>query len=296
MKNITATVLAMLTAVLIASPAVANPLTMDEIQADYEQNVEFCKSRTWSEIPEIQALEYRGCLARARTLALEYQLDVCQASMRSEFEAELLDVQASLERIQAQLASPTVEAGPVSGQVAMAPVTAGVAAPVQGAAFRPVSIPSPVSIYNLPTSGELKVTRLSRGTQEWAAGQSRVRIVVLNHGMPMPVSVNEPGAPTGFVQVYADVNNDGVVDPVPYKAVDPSTHDTLYIGWKQHDDVQVWYLVPSGDFVDVQVNGQWVRLDVWVRAPGAGEGIAAYGGNRDGGNRQTSAHNGRKVW
>ena len=291
MKNITAIILAALATFLIASPAMAEPLTMDDIQVDHEQNVEFCQSRTWSDIPEIQALEYRGCLARARTLALEYQLEICETSMRSEFEAELLQVRASLDAIQAQLASPAVEAAPVS-----TPVTAGVVAPAQGAAFRPVSIPSPVSIYNLPTSGELKVTRLSRGTDEWAAGQSKVRIVVLNHGSPMPVSVPEAGMPAGFVQVYADINGDGAVDPVPYKALDPSTHETLYIGWKKHDDIQVWYLVPSGDFVDVPVGGQLVRLDVWVRAPGAGEGIASYGGNRDGGARQTSAHNGRKVW
>lgn len=293
MKSITTLVLAFV-AVLLCTPALAaDPSTPEEIEADYRANVAYCKGRTWSDITEVQDLQFKSCLSRAMAVKVQLQMEVADAAMRSEFQAQLEAVQDELARVQAQLEAVQAPAS-ASSAAATVPVSAG--GLVQGASFRVVSDPSPVSIYNLALPGELKVKRLSRGAAEWAPGYDRVRVVVLNHGQRMPVAVDEPGKPSGFVEIYADIDHDGSPDPQAYTAVNPFTIQALYTGWKRSDDIQVWYLVPSGNFVEVTVNGQVVRLDVWVRAPRPGRGIAAYGGNTYGGARETEAHDGAKVW
>jgi hypothetical protein len=81
--------------------------------------------------------------------------------------------------------------------------------------------------------------------------QGNVRVLVLNHGTPVPVFAPE-NTVSGFVEIYADLDNDDEPDPVPYKALDPFFQDDLWVTWRDGDDLRVVYLRDSGKVVAVE--------------------------------------------
>lgn len=273
----------------------------DEIEDAYQRQVVWCKDQTWSDIGEVQSLELQRCAMQAQITALTLRLEACvdsDAELRGQIQAQQTEISGQLAQIQEQLkarSSAPSPSAPASSAPTHQPPMAGQVF-VAGALHQRVASVSTVSTYSVQSANRLKLDRLSAGARKWAKGHSRVMVLVTNRGGSMPVSVPEPGRPTNFVEVYADLDGDGQTEPVPYKVVDTSRVQTLWMGWLASDDLDVWYLVPSGQYERVMVGGVWQDQDVWIRAPGRGNGKAHYGGNAEGGQRQADATAGSHVW
>jgi hypothetical protein len=123
---------------------------------------------------------------------------------------------------------------------------------VGGVSYQVIDRPSLVSVY--PIRGEadtLHVMELGhRSSRLRCGGTSKSRVIVMNHGIPTPVWA-PPGAPSGFIEVYADLNNDGEVDAEPYKVLDPARQDGFYTTWRSGDELSFIYLRESGKVIEV---------------------------------------------
>lgn len=114
--------------------------------------------------------------------------------------------------------------------------------------------PSLVSIYASLKDVEvdtLHVIELQQSlSYKRCGGTSTARVLIVNHGIPIPVWA-PPGVPSGFTEVYADLDLDGKPDPVAYKVLDPSRQSGFYATWRSGDDLQVIYLRESGTVLEI---------------------------------------------
>lgn len=126
---------------------------------------------------------------------------------------------------------------------------------VGGVHYRVVPRPSLVSVHSALTSEEadtLHVTSLEHKDSARQCGgvSGDARVLVTNHGTPVPVWA-PAGAPSGFSEIYVDLDNDGQPDPVPFKVLDPVFQDDFWVTWRRHDDLRVVYLRDSGRVVAI---------------------------------------------
>ena len=122
---------------------------------------------------------------------------------------------------------------------------------VGGTPYQTVSRPSLVSIYKIPEADTLHVTALDKkSSRDRCGGTSTARVIVMNHGIPTPVWT-PPGVPSGFIEVYADLDGDGEPDATPYKVIDPSRQSGFYVTWRSGDAPTFTYLRESGKVIAV---------------------------------------------
>ncbi len=124
-----------------------------------------------------------------------------------------------------------------------------------GAPYRVVSRPSLVSVHAALAFQEadtLHVTELAHRDSARQCGGivSGARVLITNHGVPVSVWAPE-GAPSGFEEVYADMNGDARPDPGAYKTLDPQFQDDFYVTWRAGDDIRVVYLREAGNVVAI---------------------------------------------
>jgi len=89
----------------------------------------------------------------------------------------------------------------------------------------------------------------------WFAAQKLInwnipeaRVVFLKNGIPL--AVTHPGA-RPFNEFYADLNRDGKPDPTPYKGVDPTFVDSVFIPFQPGDKIEIVYLTNTQKLVAV---------------------------------------------
>ncbi|MFA4845831.1 MAG: hypothetical protein WC654_04710 [Patescibacteria group bacterium] len=250
------------------------------------------------------------------------QIEVAQAQIEERLDdAELADtvifeslekLRASIDKLISQRASgsppaspaPTANlpARPSNGRSGGQPTTSTPSASfavVGGVPYRTVARPSLVSIYQI--SGEvdtLNVTDLARSNSyKRCGGTSTSRVIVTNHGIPTPVWT-PPGALSGFIEVYADLNGDGEADVTPYKVLDPSRQSGFVATWRSGDELQVTYLRESGEVLQIQ--GLPLQT-VWRKPSKSDGGLGILGCDMSpheprGGHRATPAYNMSQVW
>lgn len=117
-----------------------------------------------------------------------------------------------------------------------------------GAAWAPVHQPTVVSIHNLTgmVPDTLHITDLTHSNARSTCGGVGAPLVVFyDHGVPVTNVYAPNGAPTGFVEVYWDKDNNGVPDGT-VMALDLSTQTDVWITWGQANDLTVRYLRPGG--------------------------------------------------
>lgn len=304
MKTIETILLAILVTLLLIVPLSASADELDDWYADKRAE---CLGTNYSDLLEVQTLRVQQCILVAKISVMEARseedssLAESLSSQVDELNAQIREIQGDLAAMQSTASTEQVPvpAQPMPGPVAQQRGTQGPRRVVYGGtSHRRVSTPSRVSVSELPGSGRLHLQRLSSGAKTWAEGYSEVRVVVINKGNPMPVSA-EPGQPSGFVPVYADLDGDGHTDPIAYKGVNPRVVQSLWMNWKSSDDITVWYLVPlEGEYEEVldPYSGLLVHHQVWVKHPRNGKGRAHYGGNDRGGSWDYDGTEGARVW
>ena len=174
------------------------------------------------------------------------RLDEAQAT-DVEILARLADVSDSVARLaRERIASTSAVPAPVP-----VPPARTTFAVVGGASYQTVSRPSLVSIYKIPEADTLHVTALDeKASRDRCGGTSTARVIVMNHGIPTPVWT-PPGVPSGFIEVYADLDGDGEPDATPYKVIDPSRQSGFYVTWRSGDAPTFTYLRESGKVIAV---------------------------------------------
>ena len=193
---------------------------------------------------------------------------------------------------------------PAFQQVALAgqPVTYG------GVVHRTVAAPSLVSIHNaaVPDANRLHLTSMDSGAGRWAPGSQQVRVVIVRSGQPcQPDLVPGPGSQTwcsvvvpdgtnpmlsGFDVGYVDLDGDGATDATPVLMMNPKGGADLYLSARPGDNLQLVWLVQSGDYEEVLMGGVWHRVPVWHPYPKAGKGRSHWKGK--GGRMVASAYGG----
>ncbi len=195
-----------------------------------------------------------ACMAEPRFQALEAaQEDLSdQLGQIQEGQVEIREQVASLSDSVAKLTADRQE--PTSISVPSTAPARTTFAVVGGVPYQSVQRPSLVSIYQTLTQIEgdtLHVTALGdRSSYERCGGTSKARVIVMNHGIPVPVWA-PPGAPSGFVEVYADLDGDGEPDATPYKVLDPARQTGFYTTWRSGDALTFTYLRESGKVIQV---------------------------------------------
>jgi hypothetical protein len=125
---------------------------------------------------------------------------------------------------------------------------------VGGVPYRTMNRPSLVSIYSSLEGLEadtLHVTSLgAQASYKRCGGTSKARVIVMNHGIPTPVW-SPPGVPSGFIEIYADLDGNGEPDPMPYKVLDSARQDGFYVTYRKGDNLQVMYLRDSGVVLEI---------------------------------------------
>jgi hypothetical protein len=178
---------------------------------------------------------------------------------QDEIRDQLSDIQQSLDEMKTDGAEQTAQV-PIGSSVAQSRTTTysterSPTAQVGGAPYRVVPRPSLVSVYSALTSEEADTLHVTSLEHENSARQcggiaSDARILVTNHGTPVPVWAPQ-GVQSGFSEIYADLNGDGQPDPAPYKTLDPTHQDDLFVTWRSGDDLRVVYLREAGRVVSI---------------------------------------------
>lgn len=123
-----------------------------------------------------------------------------------------------------------------------------------GSPYQVRTRPSLVSIYaslKVVEADTLHVTELQQSlSYKRCGGTSTARVLILNNGIPVPVWAPR-GIPSGFTEVYADLDLDDKPDPTAYKVLNPSRQSGFYATWRAGDDLQVIYLRESGSVLEI---------------------------------------------
>lgn len=117
-----------------------------------------------------------------------------------------------------------------------------------GAAWVPVAQPTVVSIHNITgmVPDTFHITDLDHPTaRKTCGGVGAPLVAFFDHGVPVSNVYAPAGAPTGFVEVYYDKQNDGIPDG-KVMALDLQSQDDVWITWGLQNDLTVRYLRPGG--------------------------------------------------
>lgn len=118
-----------------------------------------------------------------------------------------------------------------------------------------VSVPGQYAASTFePSTDHLEITGLSLGVHEHVWGARQVRIIVKLGSSFLPIGHDQPrllcGNVTPWNEIYGDLDRDGKAERLPFKAVDPSEVDSLYISnVRGLKDLEIVYLVPTGKAV-----------------------------------------------
>ncbi|MBI4713658.1 hypothetical protein HY771_00515 [Candidatus Uhrbacteria bacterium] len=103
--------------------------------------------------------------------------------------------------------------------------------------------------WNVPGIDLLWIKNLHGGIDRFLDGAQQVRIVVRKNGVVVPVAHQ---GEFSFLEFYADLNNDGKPDARPYKGVDPSAVDDIFVSdVRPSDQVELIYLVRTRKLVTI---------------------------------------------
>lgn len=171
-----------------------------------------------------------------------------------------------------------------------------------GSSYNVRARPSLVSIYSSLNDVEVDTVHVIELQQSSAykrcGGTSTARVIVMNHGIPVPVWAPQ-GVPSGFIEVYADLDLDGKPDATAYKVLNPSVQNGFYATWRVYDNLKVIYLRESGSVLEIP----GFPLQTLWRKPTTRDntrtGVIAC--NMDplsyiGGHRQETAYSMSQVW
>jgi hypothetical protein len=94
-------------------------------------------------------------------------------------------------------------------------------------------------------TSRIRIFSLARGVTKWIGwNANQARVIILKNGDPLDViNPNRPGV---FTEFYADRDGDGQPDAMPYKGIDPSLLDTVYVPTEKGDVIQLVFLSPLG--------------------------------------------------
>jgi len=123
---------------------------------------------------------------------------------------------------------------------------------VGGVQFGVIDTPGQLAATTRDVEGidRLWVQSLLDGVRYFRRGANQVRVVVRKNGIVVPVAQPDPSVP--FDEFYGDINNDGQPDQRPYKGLDPSRIDDVYISnVGPRDVIELVYLVPTGRLVTI---------------------------------------------
>ena len=122
---------------------------------------------------------------------------------------------------------------------------------VGGVPFGVMDVPGQfaATTWNIPGIDLLWIRDLHGAIDRFLDGAQQVRIVVRKNGVVVPIAHQ---GEIRFDEFYADLNNDGKVDSRPYKGVDPSVIDDIYISdVRPSDRVEVIYLTRTRYLVTI---------------------------------------------
>jgi len=112
-----------------------------------------------------------------------------------------------------------------------------------------------------------------------------IRIVVRKNGVPVPVA---HAGSILFEEFYADINNDGRPDPLPYRGVDPQAVSDLFISHvSPRDRIEILYLLPTGKLLLVPNFPPQILWGLEARVKL--DRVSVFG------RRRINARNGRKI-
>ena len=134
-----------------------------------------------------------------------------------------------------------------------------------GAHWTPEVQPIVVSIHSLTglVPDTLHITDLEHPTaRKTCGGEGAPLVVFYDHGVPVTNLYAPQGAPTGFVEVRYDHDNNGIPDGTVL-ALDLQNQTDVWITWGQANDLTIRYLRP-GQRIQVEVKpGHWEYQSVY---------------------------------
>lgn len=123
-----------------------------------------------------------------------------------------------------------------------------------GAAWALVAQPTVVSIHSLVgmVPDTLHIKSLEHPTaRQTCGGVGAPLVAFFDHGVPVSNIYAPAGAPTGFVEVYYDKQNDGTPDG-QVLALDLASQTDVWVTWGLQNDLTVRYLRPG---VQIAIEG-----------------------------------------
>ncbi len=167
-------------------------------------------------------------------------------------------------------------------------------------AWAPVAQPTVVSIHSLVgmAPDTLHITGLENPTaRKTCGGEGAPLVVFYDHGVSVRNIYAPSGAPTGFLEVYYDKENDGIPDGT-VMALDLSTQTDVWITWGLHNDLTVRYVRPGQQ---IAVQGLALQTVYHPTQHNEASASGAVGCDRDknarrGGHQATSAWNLSRMW
>ncbi|MBI2475587.1 hypothetical protein HYV69_04175 [Candidatus Uhrbacteria bacterium] len=238
--------------VLVPSAASAQVPTREEINGAYE----FCDTR-FSGTVSAMILARDACKRSVDVKVLQRKQEAGEEGAAKNLEAmqaQLKQIQSELKLAQAKPAEPTAPAGPSSDPAPQPQPPQGPSLPafVGGVPFGVIDTPGQLAATTRDVEGidRLWVQSLLDGVRYFRRGANQVRVVVRKNGVVVPVAQPDPSVP--FDEFYGDINNDGQPDSRPYKGVDTSKVDDVYISnVGPRDVIELVYLVPTGRLVTI---------------------------------------------
>lgn len=166
--------------------------------------------------------------------------------------------------------------------------------------WTPVVQPTVVSIHSLTgmVPDTLHLTDLDHPTARRDCGGVGAPLVVFfDHGVPVGNIFAPAGAPTGFVEVYWDRQNDGTPDGTVW-ALDLASQSDVWITWGLKNDLTIRYLRPGGQIAVQGLPLQTVyHPTVRAEASASGSiGCKRWDGARRGGHQTISAGSLEQIW
>lgn len=221
-----------------------------------EQMLAHCQDKWGSRLATVTECVTNMKLARGEEVDIAVLARLGKGEKRDEEILERLDgLGRKVDRLAAtqQRPAPTPAPTVASGTATTATTPTGVSyARTGGANWAPVAQPTVVSIHSLEgkVADTLHITDLEHpNARSTCGGVGAPLVVFLDHGVPITNVFAPNGAPTGFLEVYYDRDNNGVPDGT-VMALDLSSQTDVWITWGQANDLTVRYLRPGAQ-IDV---------------------------------------------
>jgi hypothetical protein len=240
-------VIVVLVLVLVPSVILAQVPTQSKIDDAYE----FCDTK-FDGFASAMILARDACKRGVDIKVLERKVKAGEDGASEKLKA----LQEQLDQLKQDQAKPAESSPPPSpsSEPSPQPPPQGPSLPafVGGVQFGVIDTPGQLAATTRDVEGidRLWVQSLLDGVRYFRRGANHVRIVVRKNGVVVPVAQPDPGVP--FEEFYADINNDGKPDARPFKGVDPSRIDDVYISnVGPRDVIELVYLVPTGRLVTI---------------------------------------------